>query len=119
MQALPPQFPADVRDILALAVFSAPVDNGAEQGIEQEIAVQDGRGISAECQMTGQAADRCRGGGLPAVIGLGGAAGDQDIRPAGQGLAQEVFQLPGLVAAEGKAALVVALHQDPRSPEMP
>ena len=76
-------------------------------------------GISAEGQMTGQAADRCRGGGLPAVIGLGGAAGDQDIRPAGQGLAEEVFQLPGLVATEGKAALVVALHQEPRPPEMP
>jgi hypothetical protein len=50
---------------------------------------------------------RGRGGHLPGVVGLDPADGDQRVGSLRQGVGNQVFELPDLVAAEGEAAVAV------------
>ena len=62
-----------------------------------------------------QAESGGRGGGLPHVVGLHRALGDQGVGLIGECVAQQIFELPGLVAAAGEAGAVVALDPQVRA----
>ena len=97
--------------------------SGAEQAIEQDVAVvaigvgrlrdalfQDEHAFQPELR------GRCRR--LSRVVGLQGAQGDQRVGALLQGVGHQIFQLARLVAAGGEPRAVVALDPELRPAEV-
>jgi hypothetical protein len=59
-----------------------------------------------------EAKSRCRGGGLPCVIRLDGANGDERGRTSFERVRNDEFELSCLVAAPDEPAQIVALDPD-------
>src|SRR5687767_5770409 len=91
---------------------------GAEQVIEQQIAVRQVRlfAIQDEFALKPRFRRRCRG--LATMVRLGRACRDECVGALSQRLADEEFKLARLVAAQGKAGLVIPLDQQLRTAKL-
>ncbi len=94
-------------------MIARPVNAGPQELIQQEIAVGRRRLGATQDQMAFQPEAGRGGGGLPAMVGLDGAGGNEGIRALRQRLADKIFEFAGLVAPEGQARQIVTLDKDP------
>lgn len=90
-------------------------DLGAHQAIEEEVAGEGVAVASIENEEGAETGDSGGGGGHAGVVGLDGALGDKEVGAGGEGVGEEVFELAGLVAAEGETGQVVAFEIDARA----
>ena len=101
----------------------AVVEGGAEQVVEQHVAVFQivavvGLDPRFQQRLAGEAEAGRRRRGLAHMVRLGGALGDQGVCPVLQRFGDQELQLARLVAAAGEAGAVVAFHPQGRAAEM-
>lgn len=91
------------------------LDLGPQQVIQQQVALHRfALGVPGQTQVAIQPQLGGRRGRLTAVIRLRHRALHQGIRALGFRRAQRQFQLPGLVAPERQARVILPFHQDAR-----
>jgi hypothetical protein len=95
------------------------MDAGAEQFIEQHVAIRQLGFRPVQQKLATQTRPGCGRCGLATVIGLRRARCDQRIRALLQRLADEKLELVRLVATKRKASLIVALDEQLRPTEFP
>src|SRR5438552_814122 len=90
------------------------MDLSAKQFIEEKIALHYGRfGILRQHQRGFQACRGRRGRGHPGMVRLRRPRSDEHGCASGECIADEKFQLAGLVAAERESRQVIALDENP------
>jgi hypothetical protein len=103
-------------ETIAVAAIGCRDDPRTKKVIEQQIPGGIGGTLAGQHQDAVHPA-ASRRGGLATVVGLPGTRGDEGPGPLRLCFGHQELQLAGLVAAEGKAGLVVALDEEPRAAE--
>jgi hypothetical protein len=104
-------------ETIAVAAIGRRDDPRTQKAIEQQIAGRIAGALAGQHQDAVHPSPGRRCGGLTTVVGLPGAGRDEGAGTLGLGFARQELQLAGLVAAEREAGLIVALDEEPRTPE--
>ena len=87
-------------------------DPCAEKMIEEQIAGRDRRSVAAQDDHAAEPARCRRGRGLPGMVRLDRAEGDERLGAPAQRLGDAELELSRLVAAGREPGLIVALHEE-------
>ncbi|MNY42015.1 hypothetical protein D3C86_1768720 [compost metagenome] len=98
-------------DLGEIGIGIEEVDLGAEEMVEQEIALIEIRAIAAQDEDGLHAVFAGRSSRHAGVVGLVAAGGDEHLDTLGDGIGHQVFELAHLVAPTAEAGEIVPLDR--------